>query len=64
MAGEIKLTGPSMQERIANRLRNSGEGSGADISVTKGSGPTRVHTNIHSHTTVRTHGGRDQMEKE
>jgi hypothetical protein len=44
---DVKLTGPSMEQRIANRLRNSGEGSGADTSVQHGTGPTRTHTNIH-----------------
>jgi hypothetical protein len=44
---DIKLTGPSMEERISNRLKNSGEGANPDISVQKGTGPTRTHHNIH-----------------
>jgi hypothetical protein len=44
---ETKLSGPSMAERIANRMKNSGEGANPDISVTKGTGPTRTHHNIH-----------------
>ena len=52
--GEIRLTGPSMEQRIASRLRNSG-GNDADVSVTHGSGPTRTITNIH-HSRVADHG--------
>lgn len=44
---EIKLTGPSMEQRIHDRLRNSGAGAKPDVSVQKGEGPTRTHTNIH-----------------
>ena len=39
--------GPTPEARIANRLRNSGEGIGADHVIQKGSGPTRTITNIH-----------------
>jgi hypothetical protein len=49
MSKHVKLTsdkGP-MAQRIADRLKNSGEGAGPDVTVTKGSGPTRTHTNIH-----------------
>ncbi len=42
---EIKLTGPSMEERIAARLRNSGDPN-ADIIAKHGDGPTRCYTNI------------------
>ncbi len=44
---DIKLNGPSMEQRIANRLRSSGEGSGADITTRHGDGPTRTVTHIH-----------------
>ena len=48
---ETKLTGPPAcsEERIANKLKNSGEGAGTtpDASVQKGEGPLRTHTNIH-----------------
>ena len=37
----------SMAERISKRLRNSGEGANPDVTVTKGSSPTRTHHNIH-----------------
>jgi hypothetical protein len=39
--------GGTPQERIANRLKNSGEGSGASVTVKHGEGPTRTVTNIH-----------------
>jgi hypothetical protein len=51
---EIKLTGPSMEQRIANRLRNSGGGD-ADVVVQKGTGPTRTITNVHR-SRVAAHG--------
>lgn len=44
---ETKLTGPSMEQRIANRLKNSGSPE-ADVHAVHGTGPTRTHTNIHS----------------
>jgi hypothetical protein len=44
---EIKLRGKPLEQRIADRLKNSGEGANPDISVTKGTGPTRTHHNIH-----------------
>jgi hypothetical protein len=37
----------SMAERISNRLKNSGEGANPNQTVTKGSGPTRTHHNLH-----------------
>ena len=47
MPDNIKLTGPSMEQRIANRLKNSGEGAMPDVSVKKGESPQRVFHNIH-----------------
>jgi hypothetical protein len=50
MAVEVK-THPShpksMSQRVANRLRNSGDGAMPDEHAVHGSGPTRTHTNIH-----------------
>jgi hypothetical protein len=45
---ETKLTSGkgSMEQRIANRLRNSGCDS-ADVKTQTGTGPTRVWHNIH-----------------
>lgn len=43
---EIKLTGPSMEARIAARLRNSGEGTNPNVHAEHGTGPLRTHTNI------------------
>jgi hypothetical protein len=47
MAVENKLTGPSMEKRVADRLRNSGEGSNPNVHTKHGEGPLRTHTNIH-----------------
>ena len=49
---DVKLTSDkgSMDKRISDRLKPSGEGLGADHHVVKGTGPTRAHTFIH-------HGG-------
>jgi hypothetical protein len=51
---EVKLTGKPLDQRIADRLRNSGGGD-ADIIVQKGDGPTRTITNVH-HSRVSAHG--------
>ena len=40
--------GNTAAERIASRLRNSGDTKHADHSVVHGTGPTRAYTNIHS----------------
>jgi hypothetical protein len=45
--GEVKHGGKSMEQRIADRLKNSGDAANADHSVVHGTGPTRTHTNIH-----------------
>jgi hypothetical protein len=37
----------SMAERIAKRLRNSGDVKHADVSTSHGTGPTRTYTQIH-----------------
>jgi hypothetical protein len=44
---EIKHSGKSMEQRVADRLKNSGSPE-ADHHVVHGTGPTRTHTNIHS----------------
>jgi hypothetical protein len=36
-----------MADRVDKRLRNSGAGANPDVTVQKGSGPTRTHSNIH-----------------
>ena len=37
----------STEQKIADRLRNSGEGSNPNVHTVHGEGPTRVHHNIH-----------------
>jgi hypothetical protein len=46
---EVKLTGPSMEQRINNRLRNSGTGSGTipDKTVQTGNSARRTFTSLH-----------------
>ena len=54
---ETRLSGPSMEQRITNRLKTSGGGD-ADVVVQKGEGPTRTITNIHnSRNTAHGSGG-------
>jgi hypothetical protein len=53
---EIKHSGKSMAQRVADRLRSSGDGSGAE-GVTHGEGPTRTATHIHHNANVSLHGG-------
>jgi hypothetical protein len=51
MSVEVKTSGDhpaSMAERVSKRLRNSGAGANPNVTVQKGEGPTRTHTNIHS----------------
>jgi hypothetical protein len=60
MAQEVRYNtghhaGATPEARIANRLRNSG-GEEADHIVQKGSGPTRIFTNIHHPGSARQHG--------
>jgi hypothetical protein len=47
MAVEVKLTGKPLDQRIADRLRSSGEATNPDVRTQQGDGPTRVHTHIH-----------------
>jgi hypothetical protein len=47
---EVKLTGPSMEQRIADRLRNSGVGGGTqpDKTVQTGNSARRTFHNLHN----------------
>jgi hypothetical protein len=45
---EVKHSGKSMDQRVADRLRNSGDAAHADHHNVHGTGPTRAHTNIHN----------------
>jgi hypothetical protein len=56
MPSEIKLNGPSMEQRIADRQKNSGAGANPDVSVQKGNSPQRTFHNIHH---SGSHGGTD-----
>jgi hypothetical protein len=56
MAHEVKLTGKSMEQRVADRLKTSGDTANADHSVVHGTGPTRTHTHIFHGGTAKQHG--------
>jgi hypothetical protein len=45
---DVRYKGKPPEQRIADRLKPSGEGLGADHHVVKGTGPTRTHTFIHN----------------
>ncbi len=49
-------SGNTPAERIAARLRNSGDAANADHVVEKGEGPTRTITNIHLSGSAKRHG--------
>lgn len=53
---ETKLSGPSMEQRIANRLKPSSGSETADARATHGSGPTRTITTIHQSGHQAKHG--------
>jgi hypothetical protein len=44
---EIKLTGPSMEQRLADRLKNSGGDLPADVRAKHGEGARRTFHNVH-----------------
>jgi hypothetical protein len=45
---EIKHSGKSMEQRIADRLKTSGDSAHSDHHAVHGTGPTRAHTHIHN----------------
>ena len=53
---EVKHSGKSMEQRVADRLKNSGDTANADHSVVHGTGPTRTHTNVHLSGSAKQHG--------
>jgi hypothetical protein len=52
---EIKHSGKSMEQRVADRLKTSGDVAHADVHAVHGTGPTRAHTHIH-HSRVHSYG--------
>lgn len=48
--------GGTPEQRVSNRLRNSGETKEADHVIQRGDGPTRTFTNIHNPGSARKHG--------
>jgi hypothetical protein len=51
----------SMEQRIRDRLKNSG-GQEADFTTQVGSGPTRLFHNSHNSANVRQHGSSNEGE--
>jgi hypothetical protein len=45
---ETKLTGKSMEQRVADRLKSSGDIQHSDHHAVHGTGPTRTHSHIHN----------------
>jgi hypothetical protein len=45
---DVRLSGKPMAQRIADRLRNSGDGTNPDVHTQQGTSPRRVHHNIHN----------------
>ena len=50
MSDNVKLTSTEgeMKQRLDKRLRNSGEGAGANATVKHGEGARRMYHNIHN----------------
>jgi hypothetical protein len=44
---EVKHSGKSMEQRVADRLKSSGDLAHTDHHAVHGTGPTRTHTHIH-----------------
>ena len=53
---EIKLSGKSHEQRLADRLKGSNDTSTADTIVTHGKGPQRVVHSIHHSGGAKQHG--------
>jgi len=52
---EVKHSGKSMEQRVADRLKTSGDVAHADVHAVHGTGPTRAHNHIH-HSRVTSYG--------
>ena len=53
---EIKLSGKSHEQRIADRLKGSNDTSTANTLAKHGDGPTRTITSIHHSGSAKQHG--------
>jgi hypothetical protein len=47
MPDNLKLTGKPMQQRLDDRLQNSGSGAKPDLTVKHGEGARRTYHNLH-----------------
>jgi len=61
---EVKQGPLSDAERIAARLRNSGEGLGAHTTVKTGDGARRTFHNIHRSGSQHVHGGMSEEHRD
>ena len=52
---EAKLTGKSMEQRISDRLKGSGDAQHSDVTVRKGESPERTISHVH-HTRNQQYG--------
>jgi hypothetical protein len=59
---EVKPSGKSNEQRIADRLKGSNDTSTADTAVTHGTGPTRTVTTVHRSGHQHQHGPADSGE--
>lgn len=50
----------SMEQRVSDKLKPSGDIANADVVVKKGDGPNRTITSIHHGGTARKHGSDDR----
>jgi hypothetical protein len=53
---EVKLTGKPLEQRLSDRLKNSGDEKNADIVTKHGEGARRTFHNIFHGGTAKSHG--------
>jgi hypothetical protein len=59
---EVKLSGKSNEQRIADRLKGSNDSSTADTIAKHGDGPTRTITSVHHSGSAKQHGPANEGE--
>jgi hypothetical protein len=57
---ETKLTGKPLEQRIADRLKNSGAGANPHVTVKQGENPQRTFHNIHYSPNLDRNGGKEE----
>ncbi len=62
---EVRLTGKPLEQRVADRLKSSGEGTNPAHVMKHGDGPTRTITHVHLKGNIHgTPSGRGEREDE